>query len=94
MQFITQAVAFDNGKIVLLCGAGTRFVTWFYAIHRALFQKPALKATIPNPSFGSLSKNDCVAAAFNDIEDEVFWKAIYCLLHAVVPALKSLQYCT
>lgn len=55
--------------------------------------KPALKATIHNPSFSSLSKNDRVAAAINDIEDEVFWKAIYCLLRAVFPALKALRYC-
>ncbi len=38
-------------------------------------------------------KNDHVAAAVNDIEDEVFWKAIYCLLCAVFPALKALRYC-
>ena len=55
--------------------------------------KPALKATIHNPSFSSLSKNDCVAAAIADIEDDVFWKAIYCLLRAVFPALKALRYC-
>lgn len=55
--------------------------------------KPALKATIHNPSFSSLSKNDRVAAAITDIEDEVFWKAIYCLLWAVFPALKALRYC-
>ncbi len=45
--------------------------------------KPALKSIIHNPSFESLSKYDHVAAAVNDIEDEVIWKAIYCLLHAV-----------
>ncbi len=28
-----------------------------------------------------------------DIEDDVFWKEIYCLLCAVIPALKLLQYC-
>ncbi len=55
--------------------------------------KPALKATIHNPSFASLSKNDCMAAAIVDIEDEVFWKAIYCLLFAVFPALNALRYC-
>ncbi len=55
--------------------------------------KPPLKATIHNPSFASLSKNDRVAAAIVDIEDEVFWKAIYCLLCAIFPALKALQYC-
>ena len=93
-QFIAQAAAYNNGKkIGLLRGAGTRFATWFYAMHRALRMKPALKATIHNPSFSSLSKNDHVAAAIADIEDEVFWKAIYCLLRAVFPALKALRYC-
>ncbi len=55
--------------------------------------KPALKATIHNPSFSSLSRNDRVAAAIGDIEDDVFWKAIYSLLRAVFPALKALRYC-
>ncbi len=62
-------------------------------MNRALRMKPALKATIHNPSFASLSKNDRVAAAIVDIKDEVFWKAIYCLLHAIFPALKALKYC-
>ncbi len=53
----------------------------------------APKATTHNPYFASLSKNDYVAAAVNDIKDEVFWKAIYCLLHAVFPALIALRYC-
>ncbi len=35
-----------------------------------------------------------MAAAVNDIEDEVFWKASHCLLCAVFPALKALRYCT
>ncbi len=62
-------------------------------MQQALRQKPALKATIHNPSIAIFSKHDCVAAAIKDIVDD-FWKAIYCLLHAVVPALKALQYCT
>ncbi len=80
-------------KIRLLCGGGTIFTTWFYTMHRALRMKPALKATIHNPSFASLSKNDCVAGAVNNIEDEVFWKEIHCLLHSVFPALKVLRFC-
>ena len=93
-QFIAQSCAFNEGKkIGLLRGAGTRFATWFYAMHRALRMKPSLKATIHNPSFASLSKYDRVAACIQDIEDEVFWKAIYCLLRAVFPALKALRYC-
>lgn len=37
--------------------------------------------------------NGKVSLAFQDVEDEVFWKAIYVLLHAVFPALKEVQYC-
>ncbi len=58
----------------LLWGTGTRFANWFYAMHRLLCQKPALKATIQNLSFASLSKTDWVEAAIKDIEDEVFGK--------------------
>ncbi len=80
-------------KVGLLNDVGTRFATWFYAMHRALWMKPVLKATIHNPSFVSPSKIDRVAGAINDIEDEVIWKAIYFLLCAVFPALKVLRYC-
>ncbi len=31
--------------------------------------------------------------AVEDIEDDVFWRAIFCLLRAVFPALKALQFC-
>ncbi len=41
----------------------------------------------------NLSKNDHVAASVRDVEDDVLWKAIYCLLGAVFPALKALRYC-
>ncbi len=75
-QLIAQDNEFNKGKIGLLQGAGTRFATWFYAMHRALHQKSALNATIHNPSFASLSKHDCMATAVNDMEDEVFWKEI------------------
>ncbi len=56
-----------------------------------LCQKQALKATIYNPSFASLSRNDHVAAAIKDIEDEEFWKAR--LLSAVFPSTKALWHC-
>ncbi len=76
-----------------MLGAGTKFATWFYAMHQALSQKPILKATIHNPSFASLTKNDHVVAAVNDMEDEVIRKAIYCLLCAVFLSLKALRSC-
>ncbi len=85
-----HSVMGENG---LLLGAGTRFATWFYAMHTVLHQKLALKATIQNPSFASLLRNNHVAPAIKDIDDKVFWKVIYCLLHALFPALKALMYC-
>ena len=51
-QFMTQASALNNGKrIGLLRGAGTRFATWFYALHGHLRQKMALYATVHSPAF-------------------------------------------
>ncbi len=41
---------------------------------------------LQSPAFSS------VALSIQDIEDEKFWKAIYCLLRAVFPALKALGY--
>ncbi len=31
--------------------------------------------------------------ASKDIEDDVFWRAIFCLLKAIFPAPKALQFC-
>ena len=63
-QFMTQASALNNGKrIGLLRGAGTRFATWFYAMHRLLRQKRALYATVHSPAFQTLAHNTRVALA-------------------------------
>ncbi len=53
--------------------------------------KRALKATIHSTAFSSVAHNSRVALSIQYIEDEIFWKAIYCLLRA--PTLKALQYC-
>ncbi len=55
--------------------------------------KRALKATIHGAACESVAKNARVVLAVEDIEDEVFWKSIFCLLRAVFPALKALRYC-
>ena len=52
-----------------------------------------MKATIHGASFSSVTMNSKVTLAVQDIEDEVFWKAIYVLLWAVYPALKALRFC-
>ncbi len=43
--------------------------------------------------FESVTKNARVVLEVEDIEDEVFWNGIFCLLRAVFPALKALRYC-
>lgn len=91
-QFMAQAAAFINGKkIGLLQGAGTHFVTWFYSMHQLLWQKAALKATMHYPDFTHLTKNYKVEEAVKDIENEVFWKALYFLLYVL--SLLSWKYC-
>ncbi len=88
---MAQASCFNNGKkIGLLCGGGTRFTTWFYAMHRLLHLKMALKATVHGAAFDSVAKNAQVILAVENIEDDVFWMTIFCLLRAVFPALKAL----
>ncbi len=44
-------------------------------------------------NFSSVAHNSRVALSIQDIEEEKFWKAIYCLLRAVSLALKALCYC-
>lgn len=91
---MAQSSSFNEGrKIGLFRGAGTRFATWFYAMHRLLRLKRALKATIHGAAFESVAKNARVVLAVEDIENEVFWKSIFCLLRSVFPALKALRYC-
>ncbi len=81
VQFMAQASCFNNGKTIhLLQGAGTRYATWFYDIHGLLHLKKALKATLHGSSFDSVALNAPVVLAVEDIEDEVFWRSIICLL--------------
>ncbi len=55
--------------------------------------KKGIEATIYSPALSSVAYNSRVALSIQDIEDEKFWNAIYCLLRAVFPALKALCYC-
>ncbi len=93
-QFIVQASILNNKcKIGFLQGAGTCFATWFYAMHGLVWQKTVLRAIIHGAAFCSETMNSKVTLALQDIEDEVFWNAIYFLLRVFFPALKALQYC-
>ncbi len=80
-------------KISLLRGAGTRFATWFYAMHCLLRQKQALYATVHSTAYQTLVHNARVASAMQDIENSKFWRVLDCLLRAVLPALWGMRYC-
>ncbi len=54
--------------------------------------KKALKATVHGAAFNSVAKNAQVVLAVEDIEDDIFWRAIFCLLRVVFSALKALQF--
>ncbi len=61
-QLMTQASALNNEKrIGLLQGAGTRFDTWFCAIHRLLREKHVIYATFHKPTLQTLACNSRVA---------------------------------
>ena len=93
-QFIAQSAPHHNGKrIGLLRGAGTRFSTFFYAIIRAICCRLALIETIHQAKFSELDLNEYVRSAVLDIEDKNFRKAIYTIVRATFPALRSLRYC-
>ena len=86
-----SAIANKGRKVGLLRGATTRFATWFYAFVRILRMKDVLIATIHQLKFRALKLNDRDRLAVMDLQDVKFWKAIYTLLRAVHPALRSLR---
>ena len=97
-QFIKQSISANSGRAIaigLLCGAGTRMATWFYAAHRALRLKDVLLATVHQPQFTDLElvkNDDRVRLAVLDIRDPMFWKSNYTPLRAIFPVLRALRY--
>ena len=77
----------------LLRGAGTRFATWFYVMIRLVRMRNPLLATIHQEKFRELELNERARLAILDIQDTVFWKALYALLRATYPAIRVLRYC-
>ena len=76
----------------MLRGATTQMASWFYAMMRVLHHKDTLKSTIHTLKFRELAKNDEIRGAVLDIENEVFFKALYILLCAVFPAICALRF--
>ncbi len=52
-----------------------------------------MKGHEPQPMLSKSVKNDPIETAIKNIENMAIWKEIYCLFHAVFPALKVLRYC-
>ena len=76
-----------------LRGAGTRMATWFYAMMRLLRLRTTFLACINQEKIQTLALNAKERLAVLDINDTVFWKAMYTLLRAVFSALRCLRYC-
>ena len=94
-QFIAQTSMANNGKkIGLLRGAGTRMATWFYAMVRVLRLQQPLLATIHQAKFRALDLSQRTGLAVRDIENKVFFKALYTLVRAVFPALRPFDIVT
>ena len=74
----------------MLRGATTQMASWFYAMMRVLHHNDILKSTIHTLKFRDLMKNDKIRGAVMEIENEVFFKALYILLHTVFPAICTL----
>ena len=94
--FIAQTTKANGGRAIgLLRGAGTRFATWFYEMHRALRLEGALFATVHDPHFAKLDiikTNNHVMLAVHDVKSKSLWRAVYILLRCVFPALRLLRY--
>ena len=94
--FIAQTTKANGGRdIGLIRGAGTRFATWFYAMHRAVRLEGALLATVHDSHFANLDiikTNNRVMLAVHDVKSKSFWRAVYILLRCVFPALRLIRY--
>jgi Protein of unknown function (DUF 659) len=91
--FRKTAQIFNGGvKIGLIRAADTRMAGYFYALHRMLRLRPALEATVASAEFLGLKLSKAVvtkAVAF--VNDKDMWKALYCLLRCLFPALRVLR---
>ncbi len=83
---LAQTDAFNNEKNWFIVWCRNQICNQVLFNVQSFISEANIEAIIHNPSFASLSKNDCVVAAVNDIED-VFFKAIYCCLVSELSSL-------
>lgn len=91
--FINQSKLHNKGRIVcLLRAAETRFASFFYAMHRAVRCKKALEATVHSAAWSDMKRVKAfILRAAKDVDDKLFWKRLFVLLHALYPLLKLLR---
>ena len=93
-QLMAQSACENEGRAIgPLRGAGNRMGTWFYAMMRVVCLKDTFLACIKQKIFRDLVLNDKERLAVFDLNEPVFWKAMYTLLRAVFSALRCLRYC-
>ena len=93
-QLIQNSGVHNNGKrIGLLRGAGTRFLTYFYAMMHLVCLQATLLATIYQSIFSDINFNDHVRSSVMDIKNKTFWKDLYTLLIYLYPVIRALRYC-
>ena len=74
----------------LIRGAGTRMALWFYAMMRLIRLQQPLTATIHQQKFLDLTLTTSAKGAVQDIKEDNFWKCMYILVCAMLPALRAL----
>ena len=93
-QFMLQSAVDNDGmKVGSSRGAISRMASWFYAQLRMLRMRNTLEATIAQKKFRVLKLKENERLAVMDISNPLFWKAIFVLLRAVYPALRTLRLC-
>ena len=83
MFYVNQSKQYNKGRAVaLLHSADTRFVSFFYAMHRrALRVRKALESTIHSAAWTDMKKvKTFIVRAAKDVDDKLFWKQIFVLL--------------
>ena len=89
-----QSALSNRGRRVgLLRGSGTRMALWFYAMIRGLRLEHPLRDTIHAAKFRSLVLKKTAVHAVEDIENKLFFKAMYFLCRSVFSGLKLLRHC-
>ena len=72
--------------------AETRMARFFYAMHRLLCLLKSLLATVHSAKWESPKNKEVIMLqAVDDIKNNVYWKRVYSIMHAIWSVLKILR---